>query len=282
MLLGFRSRHRIIALSNPYWGKVAASMPCAFRFYDANDDHLAFPNTPLWLKGYLDNYLAKVRLIFSVSRQLTERLHFPSTTKVIALGNGVEFDHFATPRHHKPSQLAALSGKILGYAGAMDWLDIPLLEKVAQTYPSHQLVLLGPAYQHGWWERQLELQALSNVHYFGKIEYSELPAWVQCFTVALMPLLANPLKRASHPNKLYEYLATGVPVVAMNYCSAVEAAADVVHVADSHEAFLHLVPPAATDERRAERQAFAQRHSWDALAVAMVQELEQCFKENGR
>uniref|UniRef100_Q3APG2 Glycosyl transferase, group 1 family protein n=1 Tax=Chlorobium chlorochromatii (strain CaD3) TaxID=340177 RepID=Q3APG2_CHLCH len=280
LLLGFSSSQRIIALSNPYWGKVASHLPCRFRCYDANDDHLAFPSTPSWLPDWLQRYLSTTSLVFSVSKELTARLPLSSSTKVVELGNGVEFNHFATPRQNKPSQLAALSGKILGYAGAMDWLDVDLLEKVAQTYHQYHLVLLGPAYEHGWMERQLGLQALPNVHYFGKIEYSELPAWVQAFSVALMPLVANPLKQVSHPNKLYEYLATGVPVVAMNYCSAVEAAADVVHVAQSYEEFVQLVPIALADNRREARQAFAKQHSWDALAATMVHELQHAWQES--
>jgi len=278
-LLGFGSSDRVIGLSNVYWGKVAALLPCRLRFYDANDDHLAFPGSPAWLTSWLDCYLSKVQLIFSVSRELTSRLQVPSGTRIVELGNGVEFSHFATPRSEKPPELAALTGTILGYAGAMDWLDVPLLALVARAFPECQMVLLGPAYERDWWEKQRAINALPNLHYFGKVAYAELPAWVQHFDLALMPLLSNRLKTVSHPNKLYEYAAAGVPVLAMNYCSAVERAREVVHVASSHDEFLRMVPKALADQRRAERQAFAKQHSWDALAVEMVAELESAWRE---
>ena len=140
-------------------------------------------------------------------------------------------------------------------------------------------MLLGPAYERAWWKKQEAINSLPNVTYFGKIEYSELPAWVQRFDLALMPLLSSNLKRVSHPNKLYEYAAAGVPVLSMNYCSAVERARDVVHVAVSQEEFVGMVPEALADRRREERQAFARKHSWDALSATMVHELQKASQE---
>ena len=203
-ILGFSSSERIIGLSNVYWGRVAAHLPCRLRFYDANDDHLAFPGTPSWLKGSLDSYLSQVQLLFSVSRELTSQLKVPAGVRTVELGNGVEFSLFASPRPVKPAALSQLKGPILGYAGAMDWLDTSLIAATARAWPDYQIVLLGPAYQREWWKKQEAINALPNVHYFGKIEYEELPAWVQRFDLALMPLLSSKLKQLSHPNKLYE------------------------------------------------------------------------------
>jgi len=279
-MLGFGSSKRIVGLSNVYWGRVAALLPCRFRFYDANDDHLAFPGTPFWLKGSLDRYLSRVQLLFSVSRELTSQLKVPEGVRQVELGNGVEFSHFAVPSADKPAALSGLKGPILGYAGAMDWLDTSLIAATALAWPEYQIVLLGPAYQREWWKKQVAINTLPNVHYFGKIEYGELPAWVQRFDLALMPLLSGALKGVSHPNKLYEYCAAGVPVLSMNYCSAVERAREVVHVALSHEEFVGMVPEALADRRVEVRQAFARQHSWDALAAAMVQELEKGWQES--
>ncbi len=279
MMLGFGSSDRIIGLSNVYWGRVAALLPCRLRFYDANDDHLAFPGSPPWLKGFLNRYLAKVDLVFSVSRELTSQLKLPTGVRTVELGNGVEFNHFAVPRPDKPVALSGIKGTILGYAGAMDWIDTALIAATARAWPEYQIVLLGPAYEREWWNKQEAINVLPNVHYFGKIDYEELPAWVQRFDLALMPLLSNRLKEVSHPNKLYEYTAVGVPVLSMNYCSAVERAREVVHVASSHEEFVRMVPQALADRRIEARQAFARRHSWDALAATMEQELRSAFLE---
>ena len=278
ILLGFATHERIIGLSNVYWGRVAALLSCRFRFYDANDDHLAFPGTPLWLKGYLDTYLSRVKLLFSVSPELTMRLGVPSGVRCIELGNGVEFSHFATPCDRVPSELSAIKKPILGYVGAMDWLDTALVAATARAWPDYSVVLVGPAYEREWWKKQVVLNGIPNVHYVGKVDYTDLPAWVQRFDLALMPLVSNNLKGVSHPNKLYEYCAAGVPVLSMNYCSAVERARDVVYVASSHEAFIRMVPDVLADRQKEVRQAFARQHSWDVLAESMVQELQSAYE----
>ena len=239
-LLGFSSSERIIGLSNVYWGRVAAFLPCRLRFYDANDDHLAVPGSPLWLQGYLNAYLSSVQLLFSVSPELTARLRVPTGVRSIELGNGVEFTHFATPSNLMPAGLSSLKTPILGYAGAMDWLDTALVAATARAWPDYSIILIGPAYEREWWKKQAIINTLPNVHYVGKVEY----------------------------------------VLSMNYCSAVERAGDVVHVAASTEEFVRMVPEALADSRREARQAFARQHSWDLLAATMVQELQNAYREH--
>ena len=271
--LGFASPDRIIGLSNIFWGSAAAAMPCRLRFYDANDDHLGFTRAPRWLRDSLRRYLDAADLLFYVSPELLETLNPPAGVRRVELGNGVEFDHFARPRTEAPAALAALPRPILGYAGALDWLDAGLVESVARAWTESSVVLVGPAYGRDWNERHAGLLSLPNVHCMGMVGYDDLPAWVQRFDLALMPLERSPLKRASNPNKLYEYAASGVPVLAIDYCSAVARARSVVTVASTPEEFVRLVPEAMRDGRRRERQEFARRNGWDELAATMVREL---------
>ncbi|HHE32023.1 MAG TPA: glycosyltransferase family 1 protein [Chlorobaculum parvum] len=277
-VLGFASAERIIGLSNIYWGNAAAAMPCQLRFYDANDDHLGFTPGQPWLRDSMRRFVEKADLIFYVSDPLLDKLRPKPGQRCVKLGNGVEFDHFATPRRETPSQLSNFPKPILGYAGAMDWLDVDLVASVAKAWPEYSVVLVGPAYASVWAERHAALLDLPNVHRVGKVAYDELPAWVQRFDLALMPLERSPLKRASNPNKLYEYAAAGVPVLAIGYCDAVRKASGVVHVASTPEEFVRLVPEALDDGRRAERQAFAREHSWNVLAAAMVYELREAMQ----
>jgi len=277
-VLGFASPERIVGLSNIYWGGVAASMPCRVRFYDANDDHQGFTSAQPWLREYQRRFVEEADLIFYVSDLLLQKLRPRPEQRCVELGNGVEFDHFARPRSEMPEKLRSLPGAVLGYAGAMDWIDTDLVESVARAWPAFSIVLVGPAYARDWAERHAGLLELPNVHRVGKVEYDQLPVWVQHFDLALMPLERSELKRASHPNKLYEYAAAGVPVLAIDYCDAVREARGVVHVASTPDEFVRLVPEALADARKAERQAFARAHSWDRLAETMVRELSEAMQ----
>jgi teichuronic acid biosynthesis glycosyltransferase TuaH len=279
--LGFASPGRIVGLSNIYWGSAAAEMPCRLRFYDANDDHLEFTASQQWLLRAMRRYVDACDLLFCVSPELREKLRPRANQRCVELGNGVEFEHFARPRPEAPEMLRSLPRPLFGYAGAMDWIDAGLLESLARAWPQASIVLVGPAFGRGWKERQASLLSLPNVHWVGKVAYSELPAWVQRFDLALIPFEKSELIRAAHPNKLYEYAAAGVPVLAIGYCDAVRKASGVVHVADTPEEFARLVPGALGDRRKAERQAFAREHGWERLADSMVAELKLALEERG-
>ncbi|NTU54006.1 MAG: glycosyltransferase family 1 protein [Chlorobiaceae bacterium] len=280
-VLGFASPARIIGLSNIYWGGVAASLSCRLRFYDANDDHPEFTAAQPWLLRSMRRYVDACELIFCVSPELREKLQPHAGQRCVELGNGVEFDHFATPRSSVPELLAGLHGRVIGYAGALDWIDTGLLESVARSWPEFTIVLVGPAYGRDWEERHSGLLLLPNLHWVGKVPYAELPSWVQRFDLALIPFERSELIRAANPNKLYEYLAAGVAVLAIDYCSSVRKAASVVQVAATPEEFVRLVPEAMADKRKAERQAFAREHGWERLADTMVRELRRSLEGGG-
>lgn len=277
-VLGFASAERIIGLSNIYWGDAASSMPCRLRVYDANDDHPEFTASQPWLLKGMHRYVETCDLIFHVSTALRDRLRPGAFQRCIGLGNGVDYDHFAMPSLPEPEKLCSLPKPLIGYAGALDWIDAGLLESVARSWPDCSIVLLGPAYSRDWVVRRAGLLALPNVHVMGRIAYEELPAWVQHFDLALIPFEKSALISAANPNKLYEYTAAGVPVLAIDYCEAVRRAGRVIHVASTHDEFVRLVPEAMADGRKETRQAFAKEHSWDELAVRMVRELSFALK----
>jgi glycosyltransferase involved in cell wall biosynthesis len=99
---------------------------------------------------------------------------------------------------------------VIGYFGllASDWVDVPLLMRVAQEFRHGSLVLLGKS--------TMDLSALTeqgNVHWLGRKPYEELPAYCKGFDVALIPFPISPVTLNSNPLKAREYLAAGLPVV---------------------------------------------------------------------
>jgi teichuronic acid biosynthesis glycosyltransferase TuaH len=273
ILLGFSGKDRWIGLSSVHWGKVAARLEASLHFYDANDAHLDFPGTPTWLKAYLTAYLKQANVSFAVSPEIEKRIKQLGARDVRLLGNGVDFEHFSTVQDI-PQILAGITKPILGYAGAMDWLDSQLIRSICISYPHHEIILVGPEIRPGWFSSQLEFQGLGNLRYLGRVPYSDLPGYVQQFTVALIPFVVDELTRPLNPNKLYEYSAAGKPVVSMNYSSTIETLSDLIFVADSHAAFGSAIGKALKkpiDERRLQ---LARDNSWDQVSKSMLTALE--------
>ena len=54
---------------------------------------------------------------------------------------------------------------------------------------------------------------IPNIKYLGLKQYDQLPPYLQHSTVCIIPFLINPITVATNPIKMYEYLASGTPVV---------------------------------------------------------------------
>jgi glycosyltransferase involved in cell wall biosynthesis len=132
------------------------------------------------------------------------------------LPNGVDVGHFAGSGRSAPPELAVLPRPLAIYVGAMDaWFDFELIQAAAEQLPHISFVLIGPDHR----ARQ-RLRPRPNLHLLGRRSYAELPAYLHHSDVGLIPFdvvgHAN-LVQAIHPLKLYEYMASGLPVVATEW-----------------------------------------------------------------
>jgi len=271
-VLGFSGRNRVIGLSSAFWGKIASRQKADQHFYDANDAHLDFPGTPNWLEEYLRAYLEVAELCFSVSPEISESIKRLGARNIQLLGNGVDFDHFSTPQAI-PTRLKGMTKPILGYAGAMDWLDSALIREVCIAYPDHEVVLIGPEIRPGWFKNRSDFMDLENLTYLGKVPYQDLPAYVQTFRIAMIPFIVDELTKPLNPNKLYEYSAAGKPVVSMNYSSTIDNLRAIVFVGNTHTEFIQQIQKAAERVEDPRRIELAQANSWEKIARKMITQI---------
>ena len=246
--------------------------------YFCMDDFLVLPGTsPRMLAPLERELLRRVDAVVATARRLVE-------TKVSASGRGyhlpqgVNFEHFATPRP-VPQELANLPRPLIGFAGGVGpAVDVPTIHAIASALPNGSVVLVGPV------TLPAESLAGRNIHVLGPKPYAELPSYVQAFDVAIIPYIEDDWTRAVDPLKLLEYLAAGAPVVAtplpeiMKYSDAVVTAKLGSEFADAVVRNLarsgSLRGPAA--------QEMASRHSWEHRAerfLAIVDEV--CAAKQG-
>lgn len=182
---------------------------------------------------------------------------------------GVDAAHFGGALQAEtpvPPDIAHLSGPVLGYFGAIDErLDLELLEKIADTNPTWNLLMIGPI------ERleEYEIPQRENIHWIGQREYSQLPAYAKRFDACLLPFAINEATQVLCPAKTLEYLATGKPVVAMALPEVQAAFGDLILFANSGDEFLAQCQTAISqpDEKRLQRGlARAAASSWDDAA----------------
>ena len=264
-----------VLCSNIYTAGLLSRLRKKLVLYDFNDSPFQFAGVPRWARGYWKRTLDQVDLLFVVSEHYRRELSRETEKPLVLLPNGVEYAHFATPRA-LPADLAALPRPRIGYVGLLShFLDFDALEAIRRERRGGTLVLIGP----GTPATEPALAALAargGVARLGPRPYADVPAYMQGLDVGLIPFRADdPHVQGIHPNKVYQYLAAGVPVVTTPILDLAEGGTDLQFVSGAAGMAAAvgraLVAPGDAEARR----ALACGHDWDALASLMVGEIER-------
>lgn len=247
--------------------------------YHVVDEYSAYPGlspAQATRQRELDAQLTRrANLVFCTARSLVEA-HKALNPNTHYLPNAVDYAAFqqALASQPPPSALQALSFPRLGFVGGINAkLDLDLLLALAKQHPRWTVVLVGPlgyGLEAASWKR---LQALPNVHWLGPVPPDQVPAVLAAFDVCLIPYRLNQQTRHINPLKVYEYLATGKPIVATPLPELAQFGS-LVHLAGDPSAFARAVQTAlaeaADPDAAARRQAAAAANTWDHRVERMV------------
>jgi glycosyltransferase involved in cell wall biosynthesis len=234
---GWDARRRVVILSNIFATPVALRTPRRALLYDMNDAHDAFPGTPDWAREYLERLVREADGVIASSRALLRRAaRIGGAEKCRLIGNGVDFRLFAPALEQRRRTPPARP--VIGYVGAVaPWVDLAPLEAVARRHPEWEVRVVGPAIL-GAEEELRRLQSLPNFRWIGPVPHEEVPRQLAGFTLSTIPMRRNSLTEGVNPDKLYEYLAAGLPVVSTPFSEEVRAFPDWVSLADSPDSFV--------------------------------------------
>ncbi|UCG51127.1 MAG: glycosyltransferase [Candidatus Latescibacterota bacterium] len=274
-------------ISNIYAANIVSSLPRRFLLYDCNDDHSSFPGMRSWTKAYFYKTSREADAIFASSQALLDKITDVrgSSGGCEYLGNGVDYEHFQ--KNGDPRTVEPGGKPRLGYIGALaPWFDFDALAELARERPEWEIVLVGPILL-GVDKKVTELTSLPNVFRLPAVSYDRLPAILRQFSVGLIPFRYNELTRGVNPNKLYEYLAAGLPVVTTRFSSEVERYTDLVKAVDPGASFIRACEEfvdAVSDENEsaglAERaRRIAREHDWDVIAATFWKKVEELMNQ---
>ena len=264
----------LLWLTNPLYQPLAARLTARCRVVRVPDDTGAFANIPDPFCELEAEAIEQADLVFAVASSVRDRLA-RSHPRVIHLPNGVDVGHFEVPRP-EPADLAALPRPRVLYVGSMEyWFDAALVAECARALPESSFVLVGPESPH-----VAEVRELGNVHVLGPRPYRDIPAYMQHADAGIVPFARDEMVDSIHPIKVYEYLATGLPVVSIRW-PELEAMAAPVDLA-GREVFAERLAAAlgrGRDEGSATRVAYARANSWDARFDVVCREVMPLFGE---
>jgi glycosyltransferase involved in cell wall biosynthesis len=114
------------------------------------------------------------------------------------------------------------------------------------------------------------------VDYRGEVSHAKLPAALEGTNAFIIPYKINDLTLGISPMKIYECLATGIPVVATPL-PEFERFGEHVYLAESAEGFakvLERLPGLETEERVRARIRLARKNSWEARFIDLEREIQ--------
>jgi glycosyltransferase involved in cell wall biosynthesis len=280
---GFVTSETGLVLSNVYSIRVAGRIPGRFLLYDCNDAHDAFPGMPSWTTDYYEASFLEADAVFTSSQALFETASGirGSDAGCKLLGNGVEFEHFESVREDLGWPDTPDPPRI-GYLGAIaPWFDFEFVHRLATAKPDWEIVLVGPVIL-GVKDEVKRLAELPNVSMRDPVAYADVPAVLRTFTVGVIPFRYDSLTRGVNPNKMYEYLAMGLPVVASRFSAEVEQYPDVVAASETADDFVKdcrkfveiCADRSLLAEHRERAVELAARHDWALIADAFWKRVE--------
>ncbi|MCH7548569.1 MAG: glycosyltransferase [Candidatus Krumholzibacteriota bacterium] len=231
-----------------------------------SDDWAHFPNVPRALLRAERNMIDRADAVFVTSRRLLDQVT-RHRRDAVYLPNGVDSIFFG--RHDtEPEVLRPYPRPRIVFVGTLgEWVDPGRVRAVARRNPGASVILVGPG--------RIPDAPDRNVHSVGSQPFELIPGILRHCDVAIIPFVKNVLTDAVSPVKLFEYLATGIPVVATRL-DEIEATASPAVLATSVEDFADAVAEFLSGKLHWSREdavAFARQHTWETRFKKVIETL---------
>lgn len=270
--IGMQNEVRVVTVNDPFYHHLLGVVGESLAIYDCLDDFGRYGGgedpDPVVLERERQ-MTKKVNLVFTTSRLLYEKmcaLH----SNVHYFPNAVDFDFFHRAMDPSCPVAPALRGMprpVIGFMGSLQqWYDFRLLRAVIQARPNWSFVFIGWTYPRPEVRHDIEsIRSIPNVHFLGWQRFEDLPSFLKGFDAAIMPYQLSAVAKAVNPDKMYQYMAAGVPIVSTPIPEAVQFA-EVIEIARDSEVFIRALERCVFGDNRERvlRQiAIAREETWD-------------------
>jgi len=262
---------------NPHWaGHLIGHMNESAVIYDITDDWIS-REQPAWLAEQTrrqDADLCRRADAVIVCSQKLQEMKLPlAGERVHCIPNGVDAEHYLGVLDGSgplPASASAWERPVYGYTGTIhaDRLDLDLIHAVAQKLIAGSLVFLGP--DHLSAAQRGRLQETGRVSFHDAVPYTRIPQYMRGFDVCITPHKRTPFVESLQPIKLWEYLASGKPIVATKV-SGFRDFPELVRLAEGPDEFARQLLAAGSEdaELAPRRRQVAAANSWSARVDAV-------------
>lgn len=240
--------------------------------YEIYDDYALDFETGKILKKVQEgenNVLPKVDHVFFTSKPLAYRKSSKAKSWS-TVGNGVNYDVFAKYRLNDDKTTLTKRPSV-GYLGNLsDFFNWELMCGVVQKMPEIDFVFYGQVERERIGKRigyVEELESYHNTLFTGRVTREEGAVGINLVDVLIIPFVINDAMHAVNPLKLWEYFATGKPVVSTPM-DAIKVQEPLLRVASDTEEWIEAIKSALreSDENLiGQRINLAKENSWEVV-----------------
>jgi|GEM_PF-3355731 len=284
LLKSWRNHERplVVSIDTPAVFRLGTELGADIVIYDSDDDWRHLPGNRASLIDYAEAELAhRADIVLAVS-DACERRFAALGAKPRSLPNAcTPEDWQGVSAADAPDDLKRMPRPRFLYFGGIDGcIDVDAIRRAAHTLPEASWVLIGPCRDQAVAQK---LAAVPRCHMPGVRAYADLPRYAAGADALILPFRVSEWSRARDCIKLYEYLATGLPVVTTElpqtrrFPGLLEVAPE-EEGPDGFTCACRRALEVDTPELRARRRAAAAEHTWEHR----VAELETIVDEHLR
>lgn len=230
--------------------------------YDCSEQFSEFNNWGDIRKNIIewDEKLIKAANQVFVQTEYLKEVKNPHNKNIAVVPNAVDDNIFSSVNDGYKKEIPGnIPRPILGYVGSINYrLDTELIKGIAVEKPEWSIVLVGnnSLDTHVAWPK--------NVYFVPGMEYTQMPGIIASFDVCLLPHLATNLVNSESPIKLFDYMASGKPIVSQNL-AGVRPYQAYVYIAKNKTQFIEAIGKALKEgaDVQAKRKEFGLTQNWD-------------------
>ncbi len=252
--------------------------------YDCQDDNCLTSNmVAIKVAGNRERerlFSEKCTFILTTSQKLFDRMKSYNGNTFLCF-NGYSNGIFRKSDRSKLRALDEIRAPIVGYIGNIrDWFDFELLDYIIESRKEWTFVFAGSVRK----ESKVHFERLEEKHgnliSIKDVKYENYPQYLQYFDVGIIPFKVNEFMASVNPNKLFEYMAEGVPVVSSDIGDLKTYFKPYVKIAENKVEFLESLDYVVNlkhEEKMKfaeEISSFGQQYTWEKNAEFMYGQIK--------
>jgi glycosyltransferase involved in cell wall biosynthesis len=250
--------------------------------YDWSDDFEKFTSDDdqrIKIRNNVDFNIINSDVVFCINENLLSRAKELNNNSYL-IKNATNF--FTFENNNKRRVIDKNKDRpVIGYLGWIndERLDLDLMNYLAEIHKDVDFIFVGPKSHKGALE--IITNKYPNVKLLPSVPYLLAPQVIQEFDVCILPNKINEHTAGNDPIKIFDYLASGKPIVSTR-TAGTENLEHLINIADDKETFSYFLNKSLKEKISSQaRVDFAKENSWAQRYLSVkdiiIEELENKY-----